>query len=342
MQNLWERAVVLSLEPFINPDSIILDCGANIGGVSQSLKHWLDKDGLIISVEPNSMLLPEIHKHLSEGNGRYLVISKAAHDKSGLFLDFYVENSYYATGSSLLRRDADSRKIVVETVALDDILEADSRNLSVIKIDTEGAELQVLKGAYKLIGKYKPVICFEVTSNDFGPIEFLTSFGYEFYFANSFEKFDAQKFVSDYGVWNILAVPTNLDFKIERNIESHNSENLEFLLSEGRYVFKVLLDADSNCLNSIGLKNAVSKEWLINFETKMIHLKHFTNSTLPVEIFEPTKVLVLLGKNCGHNHILSVSLEKISISVNGVDKTLSKPQHPGTLRKRLFSKFRNI
>lgn len=34
MKNLWERAVILACAPFLQEDSIVVDVGANIGGVS--------------------------------------------------------------------------------------------------------------------------------------------------------------------------------------------------------------------------------------------------------------------------------------------------------------------
>ncbi len=51
-------------------------------------------------------------------------------------------------------------RIAVKTVPLDDVL-ASERAIRLVKIDVEGAELRVLKGAAGVIRKHRPVVLFE-------------------------------------------------------------------------------------------------------------------------------------------------------------------------------------
>ncbi len=62
---------------------------------------------------------------------------------------------------SMLRRKGDNQPVInVSTTTLDDDL-ADIGRLDWIKIDTEGAEIEILKGARKLIEKFNPKILVE-------------------------------------------------------------------------------------------------------------------------------------------------------------------------------------
>ena len=56
----------------------------------------------------------------------------------------------------------------MEAVLLDDFLNDNQfRDLSFIKIDAEGAELEILKGGLKLIQKYNPYMTLEVHPRSF-------------------------------------------------------------------------------------------------------------------------------------------------------------------------------
>lgn len=344
MKNLWEKAVVLALEPFIAHDSIIIDCGANIGGVSQSLADGLGTDGLIISIEPNNKLKPQIQEHLSQSECKFFVISKAAWNESGNWLPLYVDQSHYSTGSSLLRSTVSDEKILVETIALDDIPEAHSDKLAVIKIDVEGAETSVLFGATKIISAYKPVICLEISSENLDALDFLTSLDYQFFLANSYEQYNSAKFHLEVGVWNIVAVPSSLELKVVHKSIGVNALERTFELNPGRYVFQISLDDTLNCYNSIGLIESSTGKWAINYEIEMKHLKHFTNSTLPISTSSKETYTVRQGMECGHDHVKSIELSEVSISIQGKPIVTQKSslRFTGKIKTKLLKRAQNF
>jgi len=151
-----------------------IDIGANIGNHSLYFSRLFKK---VISFEPN----PRVYK-LLQLNAE-LVSNVECHevalsDKNGVASISF--NSTNMGGGSLSGGGLGSIEVV--TSRLDDF-EIEG-HVSVIKIDVEGHELNVLRGASKTIQKNLPMILFEQHIEDFvdgkSPvIELLKSYGYK-------------------------------------------------------------------------------------------------------------------------------------------------------------------
>ena len=82
----------------------------------------------------------------------------------------------------------DSQKIKINV--LDDYFNENTRRVDLIKLDCEGAELNVLKGANKLLSRDRPVVVFEIITNESSSnchdfINFFTSLKYELFEINT-------------------------------------------------------------------------------------------------------------------------------------------------------------
>ncbi len=131
-----------------------LDVGAHIGSVFSAV-HRADPDLRIIAVEAD----PGKAAFLRRKYPFARVLECAAGDKTGT-AEFFT----HSTGSgynSLLeeQRPEGARRIRVAIERLDDLLSGEAVDL--VKIDVEGAELGVLRGAEELFARGRPVVMFE-------------------------------------------------------------------------------------------------------------------------------------------------------------------------------------
>ena len=146
------------LSRLVNPNKVSIDIGANKGiyayELSKLTKH-------VYCFEPIVELCDYVKLYQSE---KITVNNVALSDYSGKATLHIprANNNLVTTRASLIsdRADMEERVVLVETL--------DSFQLSdvgFIKIDVEGAELSVLKGAYSTIKKNMPVMLVEISSS---------------------------------------------------------------------------------------------------------------------------------------------------------------------------------
>lgn len=145
------RALIAAKERGFAP-KVVLDIGAFEGGWTRMAKSiW--PDASIIMVEANEEKRAKLETAASDANARLKFALLGAED--GKMVDFYVMGS----GSSVFEEESRfERKKVQKTVLSLDTLLADVDRADFIKIDTQGYELEVLKGASRLLGRAEAVL----------------------------------------------------------------------------------------------------------------------------------------------------------------------------------------
>lgn len=163
--------------------NIVLDVGANIGNHSIFFGSFIANH--LIAIEPNPEVLPILRNNLSKNIESYTLFESAVGEKEGLGTIFFPEYSANNYGEAKIDSESETGSIKISTV--DSIIsswkqkEKNSFTVSLIKIDVEGMELQVLKGAKKTILEYKPHIFAEAeTKEEFKKVySYLKSLGYK-------------------------------------------------------------------------------------------------------------------------------------------------------------------
>ena len=145
---------------YVKPGMAVVDIGANIGYFTMLLASLVEPSGLVVAVEPNpeNIRLLEASRRVN-GFDQVLVIQAAAGRQVGLL----ALNVSFSNGTTTeLPNDLDAifASRPVPCFALDGILPRD-RRIDLVKIDTEGAELNALIGLSGTIDRDHPVIVSE-------------------------------------------------------------------------------------------------------------------------------------------------------------------------------------
>ena len=153
------------LRAILKPGDTFLDVGANHGTYSLNAAQVVGAQGRVIAFEPNPKLAKLVRASFEANHfAQAEVIETACSDREGKS-DFYIPVAWSGEGS-LYNNSAHVRcwQAEVRLARLDDILADTSLPGQVfLKIDVEGSEIAVLRGAYHLISVYRPYIHFETS-----------------------------------------------------------------------------------------------------------------------------------------------------------------------------------
>jgi len=173
----FQQNVFDTLMAFAEPDSVALDIGANIGSYAIPLARAFP-DIEVHGFEPN----PVVIKRFSENIALNRLINRNIKVKPIALSDTPGRMNFYAVSTlegnpglssfheeSLGNEQHQSIEIDVET--LDCLYLDSSKHISVIKMDVQGHELQVLNGGLRMLEKFRPAIVFEHEDSLFSSTE---------------------------------------------------------------------------------------------------------------------------------------------------------------------------
>jgi FkbM family methyltransferase len=160
----------------VKEGDVFLDVGAHIGKYTLSVASIMGKKGQVISIEPYPetyrVLLENIRLNSFENIQTFRIAAWSQNCKKQLFL------SNNAGGHSLTpNKKPDERWpdqqpfIIIQAKPLDDILEKIGRKVDWIKIDVEGAEIEVLQGMRKTLEHDKPNLIIEARKTNLEKIK---------------------------------------------------------------------------------------------------------------------------------------------------------------------------
>jgi len=171
----------------VRPGDTVIDVGANLGYYTLAAAKLVGREGEVHAFEASPLTLAWLQQNAALNPFANIhVHGVAVSDRCGE-TTFHTAPAEKAGYSSLRDLGDETRSVVtVPTVTLDSLLDEIPRT-RLVKIDVEGAELLVLHGMERLIGRDRPYIIMEIDdaflrqlgATAAAQCEFLTSRGYE-------------------------------------------------------------------------------------------------------------------------------------------------------------------
>lgn len=155
----YDRLTKKIMKKVINNGSNCIDVGCHKGEILDSILQ-LSHSGKHYGFEP----IPVLFNQLCEKyKGKATILPYALAESQGKSTFQFVKNAPAYSGIKKRKYDIetpDIEEIQVELKPLDEVIPAGLK-IDFIKIDVEGAELGVIKGARQLLKQHKPIVIYE-------------------------------------------------------------------------------------------------------------------------------------------------------------------------------------
>lgn len=155
---LTEGAIYFDLEQ-TNPQvacEFFVDAGCFDGFTTKEFFRWCENKGYAYCFEPDSKNVGTVLRTLSDETDRYELIKKALWSQTTI-LSMDARGDF---ATSVTLPNESDRLSRVEAAALDDLL--GDKKITFIKMDIEGAEIEALRGAQKIITEQKPKLAISI------------------------------------------------------------------------------------------------------------------------------------------------------------------------------------
>lgn len=160
----WNPAEYEAFRASVGPGDVALDVGANVGAYALLLGQWVRPGGRVYAFEPAPEAFAGLTRHV-EMNGLGEVVrpvQAAVSDHAGT-ADL-VADGIQGTNRIASSGSGTPNRVLVQAVTLDEFCSQVGITPKFLKIDVEGAELAVLRGARETIARMgdKPAVFVEM------------------------------------------------------------------------------------------------------------------------------------------------------------------------------------
>lgn len=183
-QETWFEDELGFVRACLAPGECAVDVGANFGLFTAAMAAAVGARGSVLAFEPAAATASFLRETLAANGLTQVQPTQAAlSDRPGHAL---LEIADSPELNALTETPAAGRETErVDLLTLDDVMRAhDAAQVSLVKIDAEGHELQVGKGARRTLLGHEPLVMFEIkhgTSVEYRLLDFLQTLGFEAY-----------------------------------------------------------------------------------------------------------------------------------------------------------------
>jgi len=167
--NIYERRTRAALRKLVSPGSLVLDIGANIGAHTLHLAQIVGPNGRVMAFEPTDFAFRKLSRNL-ELNPSLATRVEAYHcfltASDGASVPHAIYSSWPLAVEAGLHAKHLGREMQTELAqarSLDSILsERVARKVQLVKLDVDGFECDVLRGASSMLRDTRPIFVMEL------------------------------------------------------------------------------------------------------------------------------------------------------------------------------------
>jgi FkbM family methyltransferase len=164
----WQPEVWQALEPSVHEGSVFLDVGAHIGYFTMKAAPKVGATGHVLAFEPNPETLKLLYDNVAANGANNVIVEPIACTDKEETLTFYAAPVQNTGMSSLSKRNAEvegaaaPKSYMVQGRPIDAVVrQLNLARVDAIKIDVEGAEVVVLRGAVDTLRRFHPRLVIE-------------------------------------------------------------------------------------------------------------------------------------------------------------------------------------
>jgi len=175
----------------------IIDVGANMGETIMNFSNIVGTKGEVYGFEPDRINHERCNDNLKLNNFKNIILNNVGlGDVPGQF-KIKVDTPSNRGGNRISNSTDDTNTEIINVITLDDYVNNNKiHRINLIKIDVEGFELNVLKGAVKTLNQFKPILFIELDDTNLNQqnhsakelVSFLMTLGYKIVNAETNEK----------------------------------------------------------------------------------------------------------------------------------------------------------
>lgn len=169
-QQYHERYEARLIQTALRPGDSFWDVGANIGYFALLAATVVGPTGFVVALEPGRQAFQRLQENIDLNKFPQInALEVAAADREGT-ARLYADLSQADTGANLFQGGERREWEEVRTIPLDTLLQNHGYPPpQFLKIDVEGAELAVLRGAHMILSAHAPLLLVEMEDKTLGP-----------------------------------------------------------------------------------------------------------------------------------------------------------------------------
>jgi FkbM family methyltransferase len=163
-----ELPVQHALSAYLKPGHIFYDIGANVGFFTVIAARLVGSTGHVYAFEPLPDNTTRLRRNVELNGFRQVTVLEKAVSKAAGRGELQISRLSGGSSLSTVAPPADLQgTISIDLVSVDDLIaQSEVAAPNVVKIDVEGAELDVLLGMSRTMQTHRPVIIYEIDDSD--------------------------------------------------------------------------------------------------------------------------------------------------------------------------------